>query len=137
MPWASAIGGLLQTWYSGNEAGNAIADVLYGNVNPCGRLPLTLPVREEDIPAHLNDKSENGKIQYIRRALICLPVTLILTLVVIARTSSLVISITKQEMSSPSFLSGDILWLSSQHIWLTSPAGLACRTPHSPSPTYP
>ncbi|KAF5386631.1 hypothetical protein D9615_001768 [Tricholomella constricta] len=64
MPWVDSVAGILQAWYSGNEAGNAIADVLYGKVNPGGRLPLTLPAHAEDIPAHLNDKSENGKIHY-------------------------------------------------------------------------
>lgn len=63
MPWVESVNGLLQSWYLGNETGNAIADVLYGRVNPAGRLPLTLPVREEDIPAYLNDKSEYGQIQ--------------------------------------------------------------------------
>lgn len=64
MPWVGEVNGLIQAWYSGNEVGNAIADVLYGKVNPSGRLPLTLPVRVEDIPAHLNSRSENGKIHY-------------------------------------------------------------------------
>lgn len=63
MPWVDSVSGILQAWYLGNEAGNAIADIVYGHVNPGGRLPLTLPVREEDIPAYLNDKSEYGKIQ--------------------------------------------------------------------------
>lgn len=63
MPWVDQVDGLLQTWYSGNESGNGIADILYGKVNPSGRLPLTLPVRVEDIPAYLNDRSENAKIQ--------------------------------------------------------------------------
>ncbi|TFK72570.1 glycoside hydrolase family 3 protein [Pluteus cervinus] len=64
MPWVESVNGLLQSWYLGNETGNAIADVLYGRVNPGGRLPLTLPVREEDVPAYLNDKSEYGQIHY-------------------------------------------------------------------------
>lgn len=64
MPWVGAVHGLLQAWYSGNEVGNALADVLYGNVNPSGRLSLTLPVRYEDIPAYPNLHSENGKIHY-------------------------------------------------------------------------
>jgi beta-glucosidase len=68
MPWIKEVGGLLQAWYSGNEAGNAIADVLFGAVNPSGRLPLTLPVRKEDIPAYLNDRSEQGKIKYVLHA---------------------------------------------------------------------
>jgi beta-glucosidase len=65
MPWVSDVGALLQTWYLGNEVGNAIADVIFGNVNPSGRLPLTLPERIEDVPAYLNDHSEHGKIQYV------------------------------------------------------------------------
>ncbi|KAG6865876.1 hypothetical protein C0991_010957 [Blastosporella zonata] len=64
MPWVDSVAGVLQAWYLGNESGNAIADVLYGKVNPGGRLPLTLPVHAEDIPAHLNDRSEHGKIHY-------------------------------------------------------------------------
>lgn len=64
MPWVSDVHGIVQAWYSGNEAGNAIADVIYGNVNPAGRLPLTLPVRVQDTPAFLSTKSENGKIHY-------------------------------------------------------------------------
>ena len=64
MPWVSHVNGLIQAWYSGNEVGNALADVIFGKVNPSGRLPLTLPVREEDIPAYLNTRSENGEIQY-------------------------------------------------------------------------
>jgi len=64
MPWVGDVNGLLQTWYSGNEVGNAIADVIYGKVNPCGRLPLTLPVRMEDVPSYLSLRSENGKIHY-------------------------------------------------------------------------
>lgn len=63
MPWINDIAGLLQTWYSGNEVGNAIADVLLGVVNPSGRLPLTLPVKAQDIPAYLNDRSEHGRIK--------------------------------------------------------------------------
>ncbi|KAF9021687.1 glycoside hydrolase family 3 protein [Hymenopellis radicata] len=64
MPWAEKLGGLLQSWYSGNESGNAIADVIFGKVNPSGRLPLTLPKRMEDVPSYLNMKSEYGKIHY-------------------------------------------------------------------------
>lgn len=64
MPWVSSVNAVIQAWYSGNEAGNALADVIYGAINPCGRLPLTLPVREQDIPAYLSSRSENGQIHY-------------------------------------------------------------------------
>ena len=64
MPWVNEVGGIVQCWYSGNEAGNAIADIIYGKVNPSGRLPLTFPKRIEDTPSYLNTKSEYGKIHY-------------------------------------------------------------------------
>ncbi|CAE6460319.1 unnamed protein product [Rhizoctonia solani] len=64
MPWVNDVAGVLQCWYLGNEAGNAIADVLFGKVNPSGRLPISLPKREEDIPAHLSFGSEMGKVHY-------------------------------------------------------------------------
>ncbi|EAU88112.2 beta-glucosidase [Coprinopsis cinerea okayama7 len=64
MPWVDQVAGVVQCWYSGNEVGNAISDVLFGKVNPGGKLPLSFPVKEEDIAAYLNDKCENGKIHY-------------------------------------------------------------------------
>jgi beta-glucosidase len=64
MPWVDDVNGLLQAWYSGNEVGNAIADILFGKVNPSGRLSLTFPVRLVDTPAYPNLQSENGKIHY-------------------------------------------------------------------------
>ncbi|CAE6520641.1 unnamed protein product [Rhizoctonia solani] len=64
MPWVDDVTGILQTWYLGNEAGNAISDILFGKINPSGRLPISLPKREEDIPAHLSFGSEMGKVHY-------------------------------------------------------------------------
>ena len=64
MPWVNAVNGIVQAWYSGNEAGNSLADIIYGSVNPSGRLSLTLPQREQDVPAYQNLRSENGKIHY-------------------------------------------------------------------------
>ncbi|KAF7338522.1 Beta-glucosidase [Mycena venus] len=64
MPWVADVRSVIQAWYLGNEVGNAIADVIWGKVNPGGRLPLTFPVRIEDTPAYLNERSENGKIHY-------------------------------------------------------------------------
>lgn len=64
MPWAGSVAGVVQAWYGGNEAGSAIADVLFGDVNPSGRLPLSFPIRVEDNPAYLNYGSENGTVLY-------------------------------------------------------------------------
>ncbi|KAL4980171.1 glycoside hydrolase superfamily [Aspergillus desertorum] len=64
MPWASKAKALLQAWFGGNECGNGIADVLYGNVNPSAKLPLTFPVRLQDNPSYLNFRSERGRVLY-------------------------------------------------------------------------
>ncbi|THU99349.1 glycoside hydrolase family 3 protein [Dendrothele bispora CBS 962.96] len=64
MPWVNEVAGILQTWYLGNETGNAIADVIFGKVNPSGRLPITFPVRVQDIAAYPNLRSEKGQIHY-------------------------------------------------------------------------
>jgi len=42
---------LLISWFNGTEGGNALADVLVGNISPSGRLPFTLPIKLEDSPA--------------------------------------------------------------------------------------
>ncbi len=47
MPWLANAGAVLVPWYAGLQHGNALADVLYGNAEPGGRLPQTFPVDEE------------------------------------------------------------------------------------------
>ena len=64
MPWLEKVASVVQTWYPGQECGNAIADVLFGDVTPSGKLPQTFPVRVEDNPAYLNFPGENGKVYY-------------------------------------------------------------------------
>lgn len=64
MPWISRAPAVLQAWYQGQEAGNALADVLLGNASPSGKLPTTFPVRIEDNPAYHNWPGENLKTVY-------------------------------------------------------------------------
>ena len=52
MPWIGQVRAIAQCWFCGSEAGNSIADVIFGKVNPSGKLPFTFPVRIEDSPAH-------------------------------------------------------------------------------------
>jgi beta-glucosidase len=48
---------ILDTWFGGTEAGNAIADVLFGNYNPSGKLSMTFPVSQGQIPIYYNAKN--------------------------------------------------------------------------------
>ncbi|KAF5363750.1 hypothetical protein D9756_000198 [Leucocoprinus leucothites] len=67
MPWILEANTLVQAFFGGNELGNALADVLFGKVNPSGKLPLTFPRRLEDSPAYpsYGDKGQElGKILY-------------------------------------------------------------------------
>jgi beta-glucosidase len=64
MPWLDQVAAVMQAWYPGQECGNAIADVLFGDTDPSGKLPQTFPVRLEDTPAYLNFPGENGKVYY-------------------------------------------------------------------------
>lgn len=52
MPWVDKVNGIVEGWFSGSQAGHALADVLFGKVNPSGKLPFTFPVRLEDNGAH-------------------------------------------------------------------------------------
>jgi beta-glucosidase len=54
--WIDKVGGLLDVWYPGEEAGNAVADVLFGDVNPAARLPITFPLSEAQLPLVYNHK---------------------------------------------------------------------------------
>ncbi|PCG88799.1 Glycoside hydrolase family 3 [Penicillium occitanis (nom. inval.)] len=64
MPWADKANVLAQAWFGGNELGNGLADVLYGDVNPAGKLSLTIPARLQDSPSYINFSSERGRVLY-------------------------------------------------------------------------
>ncbi len=67
MPWLDHVAAVLEAWYPGEEDGNALAAVLFGEINPSGRLPITFPRNLTDLPA--NTKSQypgmNGAANYL------------------------------------------------------------------------
>ena len=64
MPWVDGVAAVVAQWYNSQECGNALADVLFGDVSPSGKLPTTFPRRLEDNPAYSNYPGENGKVFY-------------------------------------------------------------------------
>ena len=51
MPWINKAKAVIQSWYAGQEYGNALVDVLTGTANPSGKLPTTFPINLSDTPA--------------------------------------------------------------------------------------
>jgi len=64
MPWVDSVPAIVHAWYLGNATGDAIADVLFGKVNPSGKLPLTFPARLEDVPSFAHFNVDDGKVRY-------------------------------------------------------------------------
>jgi beta-glucosidase len=70
--WLGKVPALLQAWYPGMEGGNALAKVLFGDVNPSGKLPATFPKKLSDSPAHQMDNypGSNGTVTYAEGLLV-------------------------------------------------------------------
>jgi beta-glucosidase len=72
MPWIDSVRAVLEAWYPGQEDGNAIASVLFGDVNPSGKLPVTFPRRLADVPAATPARwpGVNGTVEYAEGLLV-------------------------------------------------------------------
>jgi beta-glucosidase len=70
--WLKKVPALLQAWYPGMEGGNALAGVLFGDVNPSGKLPATFPKKLSDSPAHALGAypGTNGTVTYAEGLLV-------------------------------------------------------------------
>ncbi|NHJ40261.1 MAG: glycosyl hydrolase, partial [Asgard group archaeon] len=65
--WHDKVPAILEAWYPGQEGGYVIADILFGDINPSGKLPITFPKKIEDSPAHKSSRTypgEDGKVYY-------------------------------------------------------------------------
>lgn len=67
MPWIAEVKGVLETWLGGQAGAGGTADVLFGKVNPSGKLAETFPAKLEDTPAFFNFPGEQGEVLYGER----------------------------------------------------------------------
>lgn len=64
-PWLEDVAAVLHAWYPGEAGGNAVADVLFGDHNPAGRLPITFPMAEGQLPLIYNHKPTGRGDDYV------------------------------------------------------------------------
>jgi beta-glucosidase len=70
MPWANLTSTLIQYWFSGMEGGNALARILFGEVNPSGKLPVTFPEKLKDSPAQALGNYNSKQVNYAEGILV-------------------------------------------------------------------
>lgn len=63
--WIHDVPSIIDVWYPGDEGGNAVADVLFGDYNPAGRLPITFPIHESQLPLFYNHKPTGRGDDYV------------------------------------------------------------------------
>ena len=65
MPWIDRVSAVIDAWYPGEDGGDAVADVLVGDANPAGRLPITFPVSEGQLPLYYDHKPTGRGDDYV------------------------------------------------------------------------
>lgn len=65
MPWLNQVDAVLDAWYPGEAGGTAVAEVLFGDVNPAGRLPITFPIAEGQLPLTYDHKPTGRGDDYV------------------------------------------------------------------------
>ena len=63
--WLDSVDAVIQAWYPGEQGGLAVADVLFGDYNPAGRLPITFPMAEGQLPLYYNHKPTGRGDDYV------------------------------------------------------------------------
>jgi beta-glucosidase len=63
--WIESVAGVVDVWYPGEQGGHAVADVLFGDENPAGRLPITFPMAEGQLPLSYNHKPTGRGDDYV------------------------------------------------------------------------
>ena len=64
MPWIDEANSILQCWFPGQEFGNSLSDILFGSVNPSGKLPTTFPKKLSDTPAYSTYPGKDLQMDY-------------------------------------------------------------------------
>ncbi len=64
MPWIGKVKGVLEAYLGGQALGGAIADILFGDANPCGKLAETFPLKLSHNPSYLNFPGAEGRVEY-------------------------------------------------------------------------
>jgi beta-glucosidase len=72
MPWLGQVKGVIEAWYPGQDDGDEIASVLFGDKDPSGRLPVTFPASLSDVPAHTPAQwpGTGGRVEYSEGTLV-------------------------------------------------------------------
>jgi beta-glucosidase len=70
MPWINKAKAVIQSWYAGQEYGNALVDILTGAINPSGKLPTTFPISLSDTPAFESYPGKNLQMDYDEKLLV-------------------------------------------------------------------